>query len=237
MDQIPQNRNTPIQGRSAQDPLEQSTLEALSAGVDGELPAHELRFLLRRLDHDARLQHVWSRYHLMREGLRGSLPPLATPGFAARVSASIEHASLPAGGRRRHWLRWSAGGAIAASVAAATLMLGQPANDAERAVAAQTAQQDVSATAAADPARTLANPSVVPPWLSGSSAGLLSQPASATFGSPFAGAPTLQSRPSAVYPSLYRYRALDSNDGSYLLLLDPQSAAESTPRRAAATAQ
>ncbi len=216
--------------------MNQETFEVLSAGVDGELSPHELRFLLRRLDHDVALQHAWSRYHLVRDGLRGRLPPLADRGFAARVSAAIEREELPTAARSRHWLRWSAGGAIAASVAAVTLMVGQPANDV-RTATAQSAQQADPALASASSSHTAAVPSAVPPWLSGGSAGLLSQPASATLGSPFARerTPAWQSRQDAAYPPLYRYRTLDTHDGSYLLLLDPaqSAAADAAPRHAA----
>jgi sigma-E factor negative regulatory protein RseA len=79
----------------------------------------------------------------------------------------------------------------------------------------------------------------VPPWLSGRAAGALSQRASATLGSPFATGPALPTSSSATYTPLYRYRALDNHDGSYLLLLDPaqSSPANVVSRRAAATAQ
>ncbi len=215
--------------------MSQEMFEALSAGVDGELSPHELRFLLRRLDHDVALQQAWSRYHLIRDGLRGRLPPLASPDFAACTSAAIERETLPMTARRRHWLRWSAGGAIAAGVAAATLMIGQPANEAGQVMMAQSAQQNTSALASTGSTHAVAVPSAVPPWLSGGSAGLLSQPASATLGSPFAGTPTWQPRQTAGYPPLYRYRTLDGHDGSYLLLLDPaqSAAADAAPLRAA----
>ena len=157
--------------------------ENLSAGIDGELSKEQLRFLLRRLDHDAALQQTWTRYHLARDGLRHQLPPLAAPGFAARVIQAIEQESIASvGPRRAHWLRWSAGGAIAASVAAAALMIGQPTGDVERGAAFSAPQASSMANAA--PAPRAAAPAAVPPWLSGDSAGLLSQQASVTFGAP-----------------------------------------------------
>ncbi|HUH29818.1 MAG TPA: sigma-E factor negative regulatory protein [Rhodanobacter sp.] len=220
--------------------MNKESFEALSAGVDGELSAHELRFLLRRLDHETDLQQAWSRYHLVRDGLRRRLPSLASADFAARTSAAIAREAPPATAvRNRRWLRWSAGGAIAASVAAATLMIGQPAGDTERMVAAQDAPSSVSALASASSVHAATAPSTVPPWLSGSAAGALSQRASATLGSPFATGPVLPTSSSATYTPLYRYRALDNHDGSYLLLLDPaqSSPANVVSRRAAATAQ
>ncbi|EIM01973.1 sigma-E factor negative regulatory protein [Rhodanobacter denitrificans] len=217
--------------------MNQDTRESLSAGIDGELSREQLRFLLRRLDHDASLQQAWTRYHIARDSLHQQLPPLAGAGFAARVMLAIEQESSPAATspQRSHWLRWSTGGAIAASVAAAALMIGQPTGDAER-LTASTARQ-ASAVAAA-PANKPVAPAAVPPWLSGNSAGLLSQQASATFGTPFGQSQSAYARRLSGYPSMPRYRTLDNNDGSYLLLLEPeQPVAPDTSRRASAVAQ
>jgi sigma-E factor negative regulatory protein RseA len=210
--------------------------ESLSVAIDGELSKEQLRFLLRRLDHDPALQQTWTRYHVARDSLRQQLPPMADAGFAERVMQAIGVESAPAAvTRRRHWLHWSTGGVIAASVAAAALMLGQPTGDAER-MTASVAQPD-HAVAVATLAGKPAIPAVVPPWLSGNSAGLLSQRASATLGTPF-GSNSTYARRLSVYPPMHRYRTLDNNDGSYLLLLDPeQQAAPGTARQAAATAQ
>ena len=220
--------------------MNQDTRESLSAGIDGELSAEQLRFLLRRLDHDAALQQAWGRYHVARDGLRKQLPMLATAGFAARVVNAIEQESRPAvAPRRSHWLRWSAGGAIAASVAAAALMVGSPpAGDGEQLTASTT--QPAGTVAAAAPSAKPVAPASVPPWLSGNSAGLLSQQASATLGAPFDQTRSAYARrlSGSGYPSMPRYRTLDNNDGSYLLLLDPgQRAAPDNSRRAAAVAQ
>jgi sigma-E factor negative regulatory protein RseA len=202
--------------------VNQEAREALSAGVDGELAAHEWRFLLRRVDRDEELQQAWSRYHLMREGLRGRMPALASAGFAARVEAAIAREAAPAGVRRRHWLRWSAGGAIAASVAVATLMVGHPTNDAEPVIAAQSTSQDTAAPAEDTYAsRVTTMPSAVPPWLSGGAAGALSQPASATLGAPFTEVSARPAMSSSGYAiPLFRQRTLDYGNGSYLLLID-----------------
>jgi len=219
--------------------MNQDTRENLSAGIDGELSKEQLRFLLRRLDHDASLQQAWTRYHIARDSLRQQLPPMATPDFAAQVMRAIERESQPAAtvSRRNHWLRWSTGGAIAASVAAAALMIGQPTGDAERLTASTT--QQARAVAAAAPAKNKpAAPAAVPPWLSGNSAGLLSQQASATFGAPFGQSQSTYARRLSGYPSMPRYRMLDNNDGSYLLLLDPErQTAPDTSRQASAVAQ
>lgn len=214
----------------------QNIPESLSAGIDGELSKEELRFLLRRLDHDASLQDTWDRYHVVRDGLRGELPPLASSGFSGRVLQAIERESRPVvAPRRSHWLRWSAGGAIAASVAAAALMVAQPGGDAERAAVASSSQQtkssDMSALA---PAAKV--PAAVPPWLSGNSAGLLSQKASATFGeTSFGSNSPLYPRRMPSNQVMRGYRTLDNNDGTYLLLLDPvqQQGSVGAPRPAA----
>ncbi len=210
--------------------------ESLSAGIDGELSKEQLRFLLRRLDHDPALQQTWTRYHIARDSLRRQSPPMAKAGFATRVMLAIEQESMPAVTTRRgHWLRWSTGGAIAASVAAAALMIGQPTGDAER-MTASTAQQS-GAVAVALPASKVSAPAAVPPWLSGNSAGLLSQQASATLGAPFSQNPSAYARRLPTYPSMHRYRTLDNNDGSYLLLLDPEQQAAPGNAPAAAVAQ
>ena len=69
--------------------MNQDIKENLSAGIDGELSKEQLRFLLRRLDHDVSLQAAWARYHVARDGLRRQLPPMAASGFAARVMLAI----------------------------------------------------------------------------------------------------------------------------------------------------
>ena len=100
--------------------MTQDHREHLSAGIDGELVREELRFLLRRLEHDAELREAWSRYHAAGDGLRRQLPAVASAGFAARVARAVAQEEHAASGRRLpHWLRWSTGGAIAAGVAVA----------------------------------------------------------------------------------------------------------------------
>ncbi|GAA0689422.1 sigma-E factor negative regulatory protein RseA [Dyella sp. SG562] len=196
----------------------------LSAGIDGELTQEELRFLLRRLDHDAALQQAWSRYHVARDGLRHQLPPLASAGFSARVLVAIEQETIAVGsGRRRHWLRWSAGGAIAATVAVAALMVTQPVgpgsdNATPRVATAGSQRAAVTQSAATATARADV-PAAAPEWLN-NYAGLpsaLTQQASATVGGDD-GATFLYSRNRQNPYQLDRYRAINNGDGSYLLL-------------------
>ena len=215
-----------------------NTHEDLSAGIDGELSKEAMRFLLRRLDHDAPLQQAWTRYNLARDGLRRQLPPLASSDFASRVMLAIEQEAAPTGARRNHWLRWSAGGAIAASVAAAALMIGQPTADVERSAAAPSQRASSRAFADAAPTSKFAVPAAVPSWLSGNSPGMLSQQASATSNAfPGENQPVYGNSRLSAYPLMHRYRTLNNNDGSYLLLLDPQQQPVSqNPTRQAAAA-
>ena len=201
--------------------MNQDARESLSAGMDGELPVEQLRFLLRRLDHDASLRQTWTGYHLARDGLRREGSLRASSGFAARVMLAIDAQSnaTPVISRRHHWLRWSGGGVIAAGVAAAALMIGQPTGDPGRMDSAASA--GASHVAVVSPTIKPSPPPSVPPWLSGNSAGLLSQQAAATLGAPADDGQTRNLRRLSSYPSIHRYRTLDNNDGSYLLLLDP----------------
>ena len=219
--------------------------EHLSAGIDGELSHEELRFLLRRLDHDVELQQAWTSYHMARDGLRRQMPPLASTGFAARVMLAIEQQDIVAvavaAPRQHRWLRWSAGGAIAASVAAAALMVSQPAGDRSERHAAPLAAQASAGTrvrsAPAAAAQPVPEVAVVPQWLSGKAPGLLSQRASATLGAPGNADFSPYARGLSSFRA-QRYRTLDNHDGSYLILLDPaQQQVPDAPRQGAASAQ
>ncbi|GAB3785215.1 sigma-E factor negative regulatory protein [Dyella agri] len=217
----------------------QHAREHLSAGIDGELSHEELRFLLRRLDHDGELRRTWVSYHVARDGLRQQLPPLAEAGFVSRVMLAIEQESAVAVAPRHRWLRWSAGGAIAASVAAAALMIAQPTGDAERHAAPLTAQTAHGMHVRSAPvAAQQPEVAVVPPWLSGKAPGLLSERASATLGAPVdAGLSPSYARGMSPFGA-QRYRTLDNHDGSYLILLDPaQQQVPDATRQSAASAQ
>ncbi|MFC4526815.1 sigma-E factor negative regulatory protein [Dyella halodurans] len=211
--------------------------ENLSAGMDGELSKEELRFLLRRLDHDASLQQAWSRFHVARDGLRRQLAPLAASDFASKVMHAIEQEAVVVHGKRRHWLHWSAGGAIAASVAVAALMLAQPAGSgADRAMpqTASVTSHDSTFDSDARLARAEA-PAAVPPWVSAYSASQLSQQASATLDSDSNGS-LLYSRNNLSPYQLDRYR-INNGDGSYLLLIHPDQSMQKSPAQAPAIAQ
>jgi sigma-E factor negative regulatory protein RseA len=213
--------------------MSDANMENLSAAMDGELSKEELRFLLRRLDHDTSLLHVWTRYHVAGDGLRQQLPPLAGSGFAARVMQLIEdeQAASQVAPHRRDWLRLSVGGAIAASVAVAALMVSQPtARDSGHSTTSLASVNTSSQTAPQAVAQvqrsTSSALSAVPPSLSAYSASSLSQQASATLSDPSDNL-LFQRYPIAGQGySIKGYKALNNQDGSYLLLIDtPQAKA------------
>ena len=211
--------------------MTQAQREHLSAGIDGELAREELRFLLRRFEHDTELGQVWTRYHVARDGLRQQLPALASVGFAARVEQAIaQEAQAGAGRRTPHWLRWSAGSAIAAGVAVAALMMARPVTDDDH-VAAGLAQASPAAEVMSSAEPTA--PAAVPPWLSSDTASRYSQQAAATFGESFGESAMLPYARSLSPYGLQSARAPGTEAG-YLLLLDPQQAAAARSSRQAA---
>lgn len=211
--------------------MTEANMENLSAAMDGELPREELRFLLRRLDHDASMQRTWARYHVAGESLRRQLPAVASVDFASRVMAAIEGEHATTKAPRRDWLRLSLGGAIAAGVAVAALMVSQPtAPDTEHPArlatnsgAASAGARTSASLAAANAVHASNDPlAAIPPSLSPYSASALSQRASVTLGDP-ADSPLFQRYPSQTY-SIHGYKALNNQDGSYLLLIDTPQA-------------
>lgn len=181
--------------------MKQSNQESLSSLMDGELPGDALRFLLRRLDHDEELRETWSRYHLIRDGLRHEVGILAGADFAGAVMARLDAApavtAAPAEPRRRprrRWLNWSAGGAIAAGVAVVALVATQPPTSVSGGRAPVQAQAPATAAAApalaaADAGHTAAGAAaapvapVAPSWLTPTSPvdSMAALPAAATF--------------------------------------------------------
>jgi sigma-E factor negative regulatory protein RseA len=212
--------------------MTEANMQNLSAAMDGELSREELRFLLRRFDHDASLMQVWTRYHVVSQGLRRQLPALAGDGFALRVMAAIAGERTVAKSPRREWLRLSLGGAIAASVAVAALIVSQPTMpDAERpmrlvASGSVRVLHGVRASEAANgfAARLASREAMaaMPPSLSPYSASALSQRASVTLGNP-SDNPLFQRYRGQNY-SMPDYKTLGSQDGSYLLLIDSSQA-------------
>jgi sigma-E factor negative regulatory protein RseA len=99
--------------------------EQLSALKDGELPRDQVRFLLRRIDGDARLARSWTNYHLAGDALRQRTVALPLrEDFADALMQRIDHGTSGVG---KHLLRWVGGGAIAAAVAVFALVSTRPA--------------------------------------------------------------------------------------------------------------
>lgn len=101
--------------------------EQISALMDGELERDEMRFLFKRLPGDQELAARWSRYHVTRQALRRQDFQSLNSGFADGVMAQLDvgQPALQQSGVST-WLRWGAGGAIAASVAVAALVVTRP---------------------------------------------------------------------------------------------------------------
>ena len=104
--------------------------EQISALLDGELASGEISLLVRRMERDAELRRAFGNYVLAGESLRAPGVLLASPGFAARVSAALddgqaEVATAPGGDAPapRRWVRPLAGLAVAAGAALAAVLL------------------------------------------------------------------------------------------------------------------
>ncbi|GAA0709090.1 sigma-E factor negative regulatory protein [Dokdonella soli] len=106
--------------------MNQQIHEQLSALMDGELERDQTRFLLKRLTADSELPVRWTRYHVVRQTLRRQEVVALAPGFPGAVMARLELEPVVHASGTSAWLRWGAGGAIAASVAVAALMLTRP---------------------------------------------------------------------------------------------------------------
>ena len=132
--------------------MSQQFEEQLSAFMDGELGRDETRFLLKRTANDGGLTARWTRYHVARQALRRQEIVAIRVDFASRVMAQLEAESAPVAARTP-WLRWGSGGAIAAAVAVAALMVTRPAEQPSTAPIA----------AATNPARTPQVASVTAP--------------------------------------------------------------------------
>jgi len=201
--------------------MSEANREILSAGMDGELSREEIRFLLRRLEADPVLADTWARFHVARDGLRKQGTPLVSSDFASRVMAAIEAEPGAAAAPRRRWLQWSAGGAIAASVAVAALMISQPAGNNRSGtvdVAQSAPQLGDSPVADATPAPAAAP--VAPQWLSGGSmASQFTQ--KAAFDSSEDGGASAYLPRSTPY-QIHRARAATAPEGNgYMLMIRP----------------
>jgi sigma-E factor negative regulatory protein RseA len=100
--------------------------EQVSALMDGELPRDQLRFLMRRFETDAQLTQRWSRYQLMRGVIRHQVAAPLRVDFTQVVMQRLAAEAVPAARRGGAVLRWVGGGAIAATVAVAALVMTRP---------------------------------------------------------------------------------------------------------------
>jgi len=94
--------------------------------MDGELSEDAGRFLTRRMGADEGLGTTWQRYHLIRDCLRRPGEPFALTRLSIdldQVDREAEDAPPEPARRSARWLRPVAGTAIAASVAAAALVV------------------------------------------------------------------------------------------------------------------
>lgn len=124
--------------------------EQMSALLDGELRQDEVGLLVRRMARDAELKRSFGNYVLAGESLRAPGGVMASPGFAARVSAALETGEavevLAPSAPSRAQLRWRrplAATAVAAGAALAAVLLvrpegGEPQQFAARSGAAET---------------------------------------------------------------------------------------------------
>lgn len=97
-------------------PVDNLPFEQLSAYMDGELPEAEVRFLQRRLEHDAELRGQWTRMHLAANCLKNQAWRPMEGRLCRQVATGIAEATPSR--RQRPLLRW----ALAASVAALAVL-------------------------------------------------------------------------------------------------------------------
>jgi sigma-E factor negative regulatory protein RseA len=137
--------------------MSQEIREQLSALMDGELSRDETRFLMRRVAHDQVAVSSWSSFHLIRQALRRQVIVRMRPGFADAVLARIEDETKLQSRDSRTWLRWASGGAIAASVAVAALVLSGP-QDPDISLPGEAVASRAAVQAPAAPAASAAQP-------------------------------------------------------------------------------
>jgi len=107
--------------------MTQSQHEHLSAFIDGELEGDAARFLMRRLENDAELRAAWQRWQLAGSCLRGQAGYHLPDSFAQGIADRLQGEPRPQRpGVAANVLRWTAGLAVAASVAMLALVVVQP---------------------------------------------------------------------------------------------------------------
>ncbi|MBN6112491.1 sigma-E factor negative regulatory protein [Xanthomonas bonasiae] len=163
-DSTPISQPEPTPGTTPPDKFELHYRQQLSALIDGELPADEARFVVRRLQHDEELAGCHERWQLCGDILRGRVCMPAPADFGERVrqavAAEAQRAEVArasdAAGSRRTW-RWGGSAALAASVAAIALFMTR-----ERLPDAAPAAAPVQVASSSAPAAAPAVPAAVP---------------------------------------------------------------------------
>jgi len=97
--------------------------EKISAFLDGESDDVERAFVLKSLQSDPGLASTWERYNLISAAMRRELDVIASPGLAGRIKQELDGTDSDDQGRLfGSWpMRYAAGFAIAASVAAVAI--------------------------------------------------------------------------------------------------------------------
>jgi sigma-E factor negative regulatory protein RseA len=99
--------------------------EQISALLDGEGNDLERERALRALDTDPALRATWERYHLASTAIRRELEVMVSPGLVERLQAQLQQEVQNDANRRfltPRVLKFSAGLAIAASVATVAIL-------------------------------------------------------------------------------------------------------------------
>jgi sigma-E factor negative regulatory protein RseA len=99
--------------------------EEISALVDGEANELERERALRALHTDPSMRDRWQRYHLASTAIRRELDVVVQHDFAERIREKLRHVTQDEAGRQfpsARVLRYTAGFAIAASVAAVAIL-------------------------------------------------------------------------------------------------------------------
>jgi len=96
--------------------------QQLSALMDGELDADQARFLLRRIGHDDALAACQERWQLIGDVLRGQASVLAPSDFTAHVQQALDAEIAIHQTKHTRWKPWGARVALAASIAAVSVL-------------------------------------------------------------------------------------------------------------------
>jgi len=107
---------------STDDPLHDDYRQQLSSLMDGELETDQARFLLRRIGHDEALAACQERWQLIGDLLRGQASALAPAGFSTQVQRALDAENAIRQKTHLRWKPWGAGVALAASIAAVSLL-------------------------------------------------------------------------------------------------------------------